>query len=539
LKTVIRYSLLLLSALLVFFSAVPAMRAGTAALPFDDIADSYARDQIIELYNARLIEGVGQRKFAPEADVTRAEFVTMLLRARNLNPVNNALAPFDDVPPSSWEYGWVNAAVDLGWTEGTGPQTFAPGRPISRQEAAAVLARALKQAANPAAVTSLPFKDQAEIAPWAVSPVRSVWAAGLIEGDDQSRFRPSDSLTRQETAVILHRMIQGSGKRAPAVVSPAAISLGWLYNASASDWQNAVRQPVINTLSPRWFFLQAGGVWSNSADSSRVSYARQNGKTIWAMAGNGFNRELTHQILAQSDARATAVRQLADLADRYQLDGINIDFENLLPEDRQLFTRFTQELAVQLHTLGKVLSVCVPPNLEADWSTPFDYAALGAAADYLIVMGYDEHWSGDPEAGSVSSLPWLEGHVKKLASRVPPQKIIAALPLYSRLWSLQPDGAVSRDLTLREQNRIVGDLLQRKEWNSAAGQYVVAYTDSGTPVRIWAEDARSLSLKYRTIRAYGISGFAYWYLGSESPDIWTALDNERNDLSASLGAIRK
>lgn len=129
------------------------------------------------------------------------------------------------------------------------------------------------------------------------------------------------------------------------------------------------------------------------------------------------------------------ISQVAAYVKTYKLDGINVDFENVDPADREGLTAFVTSLTATLHALGAVVSVDVSPDLGTDWTDAFDYAKLGAVSDYMVLMGYEEHWNGDPKAGSVASLPWVEKALDTMLSEVVRAKTILALPLYTRDWS--------------------------------------------------------------------------------------------------------
>lgn len=152
---------------------------------------------------------------------------------------------------------------------------------------------------------------------------------------------------------------------------------------------------------------------------------------------------------------------------------------------------------------------------------------IGTSADYVVLMGYDEHWSGSPKVGSVSSLPWVSHGLDTLLKSVPAKKVILAFPLYNRDWIVKGvDTAISsEDLSLGEQVQRVELMNADPKWNAKLGQYTTSYVKSGQVHRIWIEDSRSLSQKYQMAMNHGIAGFAYWHIGGDTPDIWTSLRN--------------
>ncbi|MFW5432825.1 S-layer homology domain-containing protein [Paenibacillus apiarius] len=527
--------ILLVSTALFFTASLVWGESGRTPLPFDDIGNSYGQKQIVDLYERHIVNGTGPRTFEPGKPVTRAEFTAMVNRVLNIKPVASDIPAFDDVPRSAWYYGAVQAALLLQAIDGTGARTFDPQQPITRQEAAAVLVRAFKQTQAGAQVEPA-FQDANRIAAWAVPYVGSMQQLGLMNGD-AGNFRPNDPLTRQETAVVLAKALERPGWSAVLQANPPQrIEMGWQYELTRQQYIEHVEKSTVNTLSPRWYYIDKTQTVADHTDRELIAWAKKHGKQIWAMVGNRFNADLTHSVLTDSKKRDAVIGKLAAYVSEYELDGLNLDFENIYPQDREAFTAFVSKLAAELHRVRAVLSIDVSPDLGTDWTAAFDYAALGATADYIVLMGYDEHWNGDPVAGSVSSLPWLQRAIDKIITVVPSHKLIVGLPLYSRDWTLKQSGAASQDLTLSEQGNILRANKAKPAWDAKTGQYIVNYMEQGAHHRIWTEDSRSLSLKYGLAEQRNIAGYAYWSVGSETIDIWDALRNHMKFSSYSFSS---
>jgi len=514
--------------LFIVSASLPSISERTSAAAksaFSDVNPNFASEAIERLARLGLLGGTGAGRFEPLRPVTRAEFVAMADRMLGLRAVDSALPAFSDVPRAAWHYGWVQAGVSVGIAEGSSPRTFEPNRRVTRQEAAVLLARALKQVSSGSSGEgNEPFGDRDDIASWAKPSVLRLSGLGILQGSADGLFLPNDPLTRQEAAVLLDRALRGWSS-AFSAAQPATIQLGWQYGQTTEQFEKQVAGSAVNTLSPRWFFLSESGNLSDSADKSLVGRAHARGNKVWAMVGNRSNRELTHRVLSAPSQRGALVAALGDAVKRYGLDGINVDFENVGPGDRDAFTSFVRELALELHGRGATLSVNVSPDLGTDWTEAFDYAALGRAADYVVLMAYDEHWGGSPVAGSVSSLPWLRYGLEKLLKDVPAERTIVALPFYTRDWYAGPAGMQSSEWSLIEQNRVLAWAGARLRWDDALGQYVADYRKDGAERRVWAEDGRSLARKALLARGYGVAGNAYWYMGGESADVWDGLRN--------------
>ena len=505
------------SSLLCLTVGVSSSDAKTASLK--DIADSYARAEIQSLYQAGIVLGDADGYYHPKQPVTRAEFVAMLTRTWGLLPVKSQYPAYVDVPKSSWAYGPVQAAVSLGIANGTTATTFSPNRTISRQEAAALLIRALQD--EPAQPHSLPLHDARDVAGWARPYVHEVIRQKILVGY-QGYFRPNAALSREETAVILSRLKTKAGQGASA---KQPIILGWQYQTSTQEFIDLIKDSPVNTLSPRWYYLQADGSVSDHTDAAIVRWAHQNGRKVWALFGNRFDAKATHEMLTSPAKRAAVIAQLEEFSVKYQWDGVNVDFENIKPEDRYSFTLFVKELTAALHKKGLKVSVDVPPDSQSDWSAPYDYVQLGKIADYIVLMGYEEHWSRGPAAGSVSSVPWLVKASDHLLSLVPPQKFITGLPLYTRDWYRENGTLLSRDLLILESYRLLAQTKPTLKWDPAVSQYKAVYAKNGIMHSLWLEESRSIGAKLRASMDQPIAGFAFWYVGEPLPDVWNVISN--------------
>lgn len=497
---------------------VPASTASTLTLR--DISNSYASKQIRTLQDAGIIAGDEKGYFHPTRPVTRAEFVAMLNRTIGIKPVASQVASYSDVTKNNWAYGDIQAAASLELVNGTSSNTFSPKRTITREEAATILVRALKQKGSSSA--SLSFKDVQEMSTWALPSIRDAVHRGWMSGYN-GFFRPVDALSRQETAVILERIL--TLLKAQTVSSKPLISLGWQYQSTTEEFISQVKKTNVNTVSPRWYFLQKDGTVSDQSDAALVKWAHQNGKEVWPLFGNRFDSAATHAALSVPANRTAIVQTLSWYVTKYQLDGINVDFEAFSPADREVFTLFIQELSTALHKQGAVVSVDVPPNTNSDWSDPFDFESLAKYADYIVLMAYEEHWVGSPKAGSVASLPWLEKKIQDLLEDIPSDRLIVGLPLYTRDWFSANGSMQSSDISIPGSYELIAKYRGSTKWQDSIGQYISSYQKQGVTHTIWLEESRSLGLKAQASLKWQIGGFAYWYIGSESSDVWTAINN--------------
>lgn len=503
-----------------------------AQLPYDDVRDNYATESIMNMTKRNVITGTGMRKFEPDKAIARAEFAVMLDRLLGMQPVASAIPAFADVSASAWYYGWIQTSMQLGLTQGTSANAYEPARAVTREEAAVILARALKLPAGAAngngnadGNANSNYADRASIAAWATPAVDQLTRMSLLAGDD-GRFRPRDKITRQEAAVMLNRIATRSAWSAQLLTAaPDSIQLGWQYGQTTRQFENTVARSVVNTLSPRWFFLGPAGKLEDYTDVSLITWSHARGKRVWAMVGNHADQVATHVMLADSHARQAFVQQLTERIKQTGIDGLNVDFENMMPEDRQYFTALITALHQSLAALPATLSVNVSPDFGTDWTDAFDYAALGRQADYVVLMGYDEHWAGDPVPGSVASLPWLKSGLDRLSKQVTADRILLAMPLYNRDWTTVSGGTGSEGIDLVQQNEIISERKLAPHWNERLGQYYASYKMGTAKHEIWLEEGRSLARKIMLGASYAHAGNAYWYMGGESAEVWTSAAN--------------
>ncbi|WP_458126517.1 S-layer homology domain-containing protein [Paenibacillus sp. Z3-2] len=501
------------------------VQAATVQQQFQDTHTSYAKDAITHLVDKGIAAGTSETTFEPKKAVTRAEFATFAVRLLGLKPVKNNINPYQDISMNAWYYGNVAAMTNLFILEGKGQGTFQPNASITREEAAALLVRMLKQQPVETSLLSSTYFDAADISDWARPYVQTVYQLGLMRGSG-GVFRPHDQVTREEAAVMLDAILQKKTWSEQLRRSDElGVQLGWQYNSTTAEFKKQVEQSEVNTLVPRWFFLNSSMKVTDHADPALISWASATNRQLWPLLGNRSDSALTHQMLSSSVNRAAVISQVAAYVKTYKLDGINVDFENVDPVDREGLTAFVTSLTATLHALGAVVSVDVSPDLGTDWTDAFDYAKLGAVSDYMVLMGYEEHWNGDPKAGSVASLPWVEKALDTMLSEVVRAKTILALPLYTRDWSSVNPAASSWDITLAEQGTRAYATGSVRRWDASLAQYIIGYNSNGTPRYIWAEDSRSLSAKVLMSEQRQIAGLAYWYMGGETADVWNAISN--------------
>lgn len=312
------------------------------------------------------------------------------------------------------------------------------------------------------------------------------------------------------------------------------INLTWEHVIKKNpDVEQLNPMPGVNVVSPTWFHLKdEQGNLENNADTAYVQWAHQNGYQVWGLITNSFDRNLTHSVLSSTEKRQHVIKQLLVFAQLYNLDGINIDFENMHLADSHLLTQFVRELTPMAHEQGLIVSIDVTiRSTSENWSMIYDRPTLGEIVDYVIVMTYDEHWSSSPKAGSVASLPWVEQGLIGVLQQVPKGKLILGMPFYTRIWEeqMQADGSVkvsSKSLSMTAAEQIIAEKNALITYDEKAQQDYAQWTEGNSTFKIWLENESSITKRVQLSNKYQLAGVASWRRGFEKPVIWDVIQQE-------------
>ena len=308
------------------------------------------------------------------------------------------------------------------------------------------------------------------------------------------------------------------------------VNMFWDYYSKYVQAPDRTGQVIegVNVVSPTFFYIDSNGNLKNKIGESGKKYiewAHSNGYKVWpAIQNDEAGIKVTSTILNSYTKRQELIENIVDVCVEYQLDGINIDFENMRKDDKNLYSRFIIELEPRMKELGLVLSVDVTaPDGSDTWSLCFDRHVIGDVADYIIFMAYDEYGESSTKSGTTAGYDWVELGIKKFleTEEVEPEKLVLAVPLYTRLWTEDSTGKVIKKsvVSMKDIDKTIPSNVERK-WDDKLKQYYVEYNDGNNLKKMWIEDIKSLKEKVSLITNYKLAGVASWEKGMETDEVW-------------------
>lgn len=323
------------------------------------------------------------------------------------------------------------------------------------------------------------------------------------------------------------------------------INMAW-HNVDNTDANNYMLQAIastkgLTTIAPTWFSLaDTEGNITSIADADYVNYAHQSGLEVWAVLRDfhgGINSyDETYQVLSYTSKRENLINQVIAAALQSGVDGINLDFELISLECGEHYIQFVRELSVKCRQNGIVFSI--NNYVPQPYNEHYDLEEQGIVADYVVIMAYDEHTEGSYEAGSVASYGYMEQGITDALTVVSNEKLVAGIPLYTRLWYETPKteeelaeqegteaadyayNVTSTSLSMDEAQEVVAQAGVQAEWDDTAKQHYAQWESEGGTYKIWLEDSTSLEEKLKLIKSNNLAGVAEWCLGSENSGVW-------------------
>lgn len=317
------------------------------------------------------------------------------------------------------------------------------------------------------------------------------------------------------------------------------VNLFWDYFSKDGNPPNRSGETYegINVVAPTFFTLVKdgdGSVRENVGEAGKeyIDWAKDNGYRVWATVSNTDEKgmmDTTSKIMNDYELREVLIDNIVNLVKKYEIDGINIDFENMKKEDIDLFSRFIIELTPKLKHLGKTVSVDVTaPDGSETWSLCFDRNVIGHVANYIVFMAYDQYGNGT-KAGTTAGYNWVETNVKKFLNQeeVDKEKIILGIPLYTRLWKEEDGKTTSKTVNIKDVDSVLPNNVDKK-WDEDLKQYYVEYKKSNVTYKMWIEDEESIASKIQLANQYQLGGIAFWEKDREPDGFWEKVAEELN-----------
>ena len=302
-----------------------------------------------------------------------------------------------------------------------------------------------------------------------------------------------------------------------------------LFDKSASNFTDDTKKAKgLNVVAPTWFRIESeDGSIKDIANDNYVANAHAAGVQVWAVWTDVDNETDMGKLFNTLEKRQSLISNMISLTKQHGIDGINLDFEKVPSTAGADWSEFLKELSIATHKEGIILSA---DNYAPTASTEhYNRAVQGNVCDYVIVMGYDEHWASSQEAGSVASINFVEnGITNTIAAGVPGEKIINAIPFYTRVWKTKDGNVSSETLGMIRSSEWVKEVGMDLNWNDECCQYYGEKEMNSTLYQIWFEDAKSLQAKLSVMDAHGCAGVAEWKLGLETEEAWDTIQDYLN-----------
>lgn len=306
------------------------------------------------------------------------------------------------------------------------------------------------------------------------------------------------------------------------------INLVW-HQSTSTESNDAMAEMTaemtgVNVISPTWFSVTDGtGTISSLASADYVKLAHEAGREVWGLIDN-FNEAFDETTdLAYASVRSRIIEQLLAEAASCGMDGINVDFENLKEAGIPHYLQFLRELTSAAHAQNLVVSVDTP--VPQAYTMYYQRGEQARFVDYMIVMAYDEHFAGSEEAGSVSSLPFVQQAVEEMTRVMPADQVICGIPFYTRVWTEKfgQSAIISEVLGMDGAKNYAKENQMAETWDASLGQNVATVETSDARYTIWMEDEQSMEEKLKVIQSADLAGVAEWKLGFECADVWSLI----------------
>jgi len=307
------------------------------------------------------------------------------------------------------------------------------------------------------------------------------------------------------------------------------VYMGWNGSSSTTTIQSHISNTQgLDIDSPTWYYVDnATGALNSNVNAALVTEMKAKGIDIIPLVHNQFDKELTSKFLADAKAQDRFIQALIDSLITIKVKGLNLDFENVAASDRNAFTSFVEKLTNAAHAKKLTVSIdLMRGDVRWNHQTAYDHEAIGRIVDTVIIMAYDEHWTGSDTAGSVGGIDWVEEGIKQyLEYGIPRNKLILGIPFYSREWRIDSNGKLvdNRTVLMKDIDSVIASNKATRTFDEKAGQYKYTYQKDGYTHVFWAETTDSVLARVGLAKKYDLAGVAAWRLGYEDSSLWEAM----------------
>lgn len=387
---------------------------------------------------------------------------------------------------------------------------------------------AYNQITNP----SLIFPGQLLFMPYVLYPVQqgdNLWSIAQRYGVTIQEIAQMNQLTNVSFIYI------GQLLRIPNRAKPSTE-----VNAYTTEIDEAGRLEVLQLgryftyLSPFMYSMREDGTITDLQEEGLIEAAQLNEVlpllVLTNFRNSEFDSDLAASVLRNPEVQETLITNLLAEMKAKGYSGLNIDFEYIYPEDRENYNNFLRRVVQRLHPEGFSVSTAVAPKERADQEgllyEAHDYRAHGEIVDFVVLMTYEWGWAG--------GRPWAIAPINKVrdvldyaVTEIPPEKILMGVPLYGRDWRIPwEEGTFARTVSPKEAVDLAARYGVAIQYDETYQSPFFQYTDeNGQRHEVWFEDARSMQVKYDTVKQYGLRGISYWVLGNPFPQNWPVLQN--------------
>ncbi len=553
---------------------------------FSDVKnDDIFFDSINSAYEAGIVSGFGDGTYRPNNAVTREEIVLMLSR---LTPTSDAHKEvvFTDI---GTDYAYIKELTKIaadGIVTGYTDKSFRPYGKTTRAEAGKMIVASMKKYMpqanesdilkiaktfleehfdNKHSIATGSAKSDAEYITHTYQKAKELGyeISNTVTDIDFEAFGQEGPFSSLTVSYIVERKINSlqknyKGKSKIKLITTKGITTVYEHNTQIIKegpinltWEvfenpKDLNTPGVNVVSPTSFRIsdeaRAGNVadkiqtengatlyFNSSLKKDYVDYVKEKGYDVWVMYKTNFETKTASMLLNSPSARKQSFEKLLEYMLTFSLDGINFDFENMELSDKGAYTNHVKEITLMAHTLGAIVSVDVnkyePTSL--NWSMCYDRDRLGIIADYIILMAYDQYYSGGKTAGPVSGLTWTEDCINITLKEVPSEKLILGMPYYVRCWQIKNGKAVgSESVSMMTANRYIKENNAASEYDKKHRLTKYFWTKDKKDYVLWLEDANSIRERVIISKKYNLAGVASWRRGFETPDVWYAIKEE-------------